>query len=434
MSFEKGTCVPTTGVGQPHASRKRRRLPTPPSSSSSDNASDCDLQPPNLPYVPGACFEIKPHNPPPPFDDGGWYHKPDPKEWNPNPWPWGEGSPDTIVEQLLAHSPRKTTPHSDQTTHHLQITHQIRCVDPCKAQIVRCLVDGRELVAKIFDPLYAGLNDCGFSPTYLSERCYSCEAAAYMRIKERGLDGRFTPKFEGCWNFELPLQDSKGGQVLREVRLILQQFIPGDTMEALIERGEAENIDPEVRLGILARLTEATSQLAFIGVRTNDNHPRNFMLAKDGDNEWDITLIDFSHSRVRDLPNSKWRPRPGHDTRLPESPITILDGSFPGGSCGGWLPKEYQGRGKKNYERRLRWMKDRWEGSSQYGPVNYDWLSGPYEDDSSDESTNGDSSDPNSGDDGPVKSHLPKTILRKSTLPTTPPLAMMVPAEMTYKA
>lgn len=372
MTSKQGACVTPTGAAEPQADCSRR-LPTPPSSSPSDELAHANLQPPPLPYVPGACFDIKPHNPPPPYDGGSSYYRPDPEEWNGDPWPWGEGSPDTFIEQYFAVPPRKTTPHPDQAARSLQVTHQIRCGDPCKAQVVRCLVDGRDLVAKIFDPLYVGLDEDGRPPTYFSERFYSCEVAAYERIKERGLDGRFTPKFEGCWYLELPLRDLNGHVVRREVRLILQQFIPGDTMQALSEQGQVDKIDPMIRMDLLDRLLETISQLHFIGVQSQDTHPRNLMVFKDANDEWQITLIDFSHSRVKDLPNSKWRTPRGQQLQLPESPVTIIWRCWPN-HCEGWVPKEYDCQTRESYDRRLKWMKDRWEGSSQYGPVKYRWL------------------------------------------------------------
>ncbi|KAG6356812.1 hypothetical protein INS49_014686 [Diaporthe citri] len=375
MGPEQGASVTPPGAAEPQPDCSLR-LPTPPStsSSSSNEVSGTILQPPPLPYVPGACFDIKPHKPPPPYDGGGEYYRPDPKEWNGDPWPWGQGSPDTTIEQYFAVPPRMTTPPPDQTVRRMEVTHQIRCGDPCKAQVVRCLVDGRDLVAKIFDPLYVGPDEYGRPPTHYSERYYSCEAAAYERIKERGLDGRFTPKYEGCWYLELPLRDLNGHIVRREVRLILQEFIPGDTMQALDERGEVDTIDPKVRMELLDRLTEIISQLEFIGVQSHDMHPRNLMIFKDAKNEWQITLIDFSHSRVQDLPNSKWRTRRGEDMQLPESPLTILWRDCWPDHCDGWVPKEYDGQTKESFERRLRWMKDRWEGSSQYGPVDHRCL------------------------------------------------------------
>ena len=259
MSSEQGVSVTPTGSAEPQTSCKRRRLPTPPTSSSPDSSCDSKLQPPPLPYVPGPCFDINPHNPPPPLDNGAWYEKPDPKEWNRDPWPRGKGAPDAVVEQLLAHPPRKTIPHPDQTARCLQVTHQIRCGDPCKAQVVRCLVEGRDLVAKILDPLYVELDyEWDFPPTYFSERFYSCEAAAYTRVKERGLDG-----------------------------------------------------------------------------------------------------------------------------------------------CSDWVPKQYDGETNDTFEGALKWMKDRWEGSSQYEPVNYGWVRGPSKDDSTeDDASEEDSSDDNSSEDG----------------------------------
>lgn len=297
-----------------------------------------------------------------------------------------------MIEQLLAHPPRKTTPHPDQTARRLQVTQQIRCGDPCKAQVVRCLVDGRDLVAKIFDPLYVGLDEDGFPPTYYSERFYSCEAAAYKRIKEGGLDGRFTPKFEGCWSLELPLRDPEGRLIHREVRLILQQFIPGDTMQTLLERGVVGNFDPHVRMDMMDRLMEACSELDFIGVRNDDIHPRNLMVFKDAKKEWQMTLIDFSHSRVRDLKYSKWFTRRGEDQQLPESPITIFYGHCWPPGCLGWVPQEYDGETKDSFDRRLKRMKDRWEGSSQYEPVNYRWLHNPFEPQPTEDDSIGDES------------------------------------------
>lgn len=376
MSSENGT--PTDTV-EPDSDRSRR-LPTLPSSSSSQFDGVASLRPPPLPYVPGACFDIKPNSPPPPYDGGYGYYKPDPREWNGYPWPRGQGAPNTIVEQFLAHPPRKTIPHPDQTARCLKIIQQIRCGDPCKAQVVRCLMDGRELVAKIFDPLYVGLDGDDFPPTYFSERFYSCEAAAYNKISEDSLDSRFTPKFEGCWSLELPLRDAKGHVIRREVHLILQQFIPSTTMQGLLEQGEAKKIDPRVRMDLVGQVMEFYSQLFFIGVINDDVHPRNLIIDKGANNEWNITLVDFSHSRVKDLPNSMWRTCRGDDERLLESPMTLWWGDWPPG-CSEWVPKKYNGHTEESFEMSLKWMKDRWEGAKQYKPVKYEWLRGSLIDD-----------------------------------------------------
>lgn len=66
------------------------------------------------------------------------------------------------------------------------------------AQVVRYRVDRTDLVAKIFNPLYIGIDkEYRLPPTYYSTRFYSYKAAAYKRIKKRSLDRRYTPKFIG---------------------------------------------------------------------------------------------------------------------------------------------------------------------------------------------------------------------------------------------
>lgn len=333
---------------------------------------------PPLPYVPDACFYIKPHNPPPPFDDGQWYINPQPKDWNWHPWPKGVPRPSTAIERCLAHPPRKTTVPQDQIARRLVITRQIRCGEGVAAQLVEChLGDPKaKLVAKIFDPLYL-FDDEWHSPTYFSERYYSCEAAAYMRIRERGLNGKFTPRFDGCWSFEIPVRINADREARREVRLILQQFIPGDTMEALIESGKAQNISIDVRMDIIARLMEIHSKLDFIGVRHEDSYTRNVIVSKHLGDKWHVTLIDFSHSGVMGLENSKWHRRRDDDAKLPRSPITVCYGHWPVLPLPvieeHWIDKKY-----RSSRERLRWMNERWGKSSgkssQYQPVDESQL------------------------------------------------------------
>ncbi|KAK2603312.1 hypothetical protein N8I77_009777 [Diaporthe amygdali] len=394
-SKQDARIAPTTAATKPQAGGRGHPNHTRPppferadTPTASSKRSAVAIPQPSLPYVPGACFDIKPHKPPPAFHTSSGHSGPDPSEWDDDPWPGFEGAPSTIVELCLEHRPRRTSPPPDQASRRLQVTQQIRCGDPCNTQVVRCRVhgkgmdgkeelDGKDLVAKIFDSLYIGLEKCEeheCSPTYFAEHYYSSEAAAYIRIKEKKLDGKYTPRFEDCWFLELPLYDAEGRLVARrEVRLILQQFIPGDTMEALINRGEVEEIDPKVRMGLLDRLMEAHSQLSWVGVQSNDLHPRNYMVSKDSNDfdGWQITLIDFSHSRVLEHPDCVRKDRP-----LPESPITTMGRRWPP-RCQRWIPKESDCRSKESFDRRLKWMKKRWEGMSEYGPINSEWLPKP---------------------------------------------------------
>jgi hypothetical protein len=72
------------------------------------------------------------------------------------------------------------------------------------------------LVAKIFDPLYRWEDvalDEPHSPVGLADSEWSCEAASYVRIRERSLDGRYTPRFKGCWSFDIPRGTLRGRAV-----------------------------------------------------------------------------------------------------------------------------------------------------------------------------------------------------------------------------
>ncbi|KAK7697169.1 hypothetical protein SLS64_013822 [Diaporthe eres] len=442
---------------------------------------------PALPYVAGACFKIKRHEPLTPFD-GYVYKNPevsslsDPvlpaeilrpaeiSEPSDNLTPWVlfpcedtdpcKIPPWTITERYLRHRPRKTTPHEDKTTRRLEIVRQIRVRDGAYSQVVQCRVDGIEgpLVAKIFDPLYSSNDvepDEGQSPVGLTESDWSREAAAYVKIEEMikqgKFDGRYTPRFEGCWSFDIPYelelvsnsaaghvsttatttagrQSGRSGQkrkressdellrrtikVTRNVRLLLMEYIPGDSILNLIVSGEYRKIPAEVRMDLVAQVAEAESALWHIYVSHGDRHSRNVVVVcaekddhhssssshpkndeegarngqerreqrEQGVQEWRAVWVDFGNSVVLDLPNAtiniKGRLPPLGE--LPPNPMTRCRGSWPIFDLRldddiNWIDKRYA-----NFEARRKWMEARWgEGSSnahRYEPIDYDKL------------------------------------------------------------
>lgn len=451
---------------------------------------------PALPYVAGACFEIKRHERLTPFDNDTCYEYPEvsslsdpvlpteilrPSEilepWdNLTPWTWSASEdtnpskipPETITERYLMHRPRKTTPHhEDRTARRLEIVSQIRVRDGAYAQVVQCRVNGIHgpLVAKIWDPLYRWDDvelDEPDSPVGLSETEWSCEAAAYAKIKEEGLDGRYTPRFEGCWSFEIPYelelvsnastttgggQAGRGGRkrrrvsseepacrtirVTRNVRLLLMEYIPGDSILHLLETGAYRNIPPEVRMDLLAQVAEVGSALWHIRVSHRDRHSRNVVVVRvkkedhrsssltcsssssshsvkgeegvrngqlcgekreQGVQEWRVVLVDFGQSVVLDQPNahSNLRGRLPPTLPLPPNPMTRCRGSWPIDGLrlapdwdddepeeeANWIDKRYD-----SFEARRKWMEARWgDGSTSahlYQPVEYDKLHEP---------------------------------------------------------
>ncbi|POS71528.1 hypothetical protein DHEL01_v210078 [Diaporthe helianthi] len=453
-----------------------------------------DSKRPVLPYVEGACFEIKRHKPLTPFDNGKCYEPPEPEASSlSNPLlpddilppskivdpidhltPWDESSsdpskipPNTITERYLRHRPRKTEPHEDGKVRQLEILHQIRVRDGAYAQVVRCRVDGIRglLVAKIFDPLYRWDDvhlDDDWSPVGFSESEWSCEAAAYERIQARGLDGRYTPRFEGCWSFDVPWElelvpasntaincattgggphsrrneegRRQGFKVTRNVRLLLMEYIPGDSILNLLETGAYRGIPSAVRMDLLANIAEAQSALWYIRVSQGDRHTRNVMVGKyieddevddvggaeqnghrpwspsslhqangeerspngqerpegqepGGSQKWRVVLIDFGRSVVRDLPNTciNIRGRVFPEGKLPQNPMTRCKGLWPvyplclepgTQNEANWVDQKYD-----SFEAMRKWMEERWgKGSARahlYQPIEYDKLCKP---------------------------------------------------------
>lgn len=316
----------------------------------------------------------------------------------------------TITERYLRHRPRKAKPHHEErTTHHLETVRQIMVRDGTSSQVVQCRVDGIQglLVAKIFDSLYRWDDvelDEGQSPVGLTESEWSREAAAHAMIEEmikkKKFDGRYTPRFEGFWSFHMPYElelvsNRAAGHVsttattmtigsqsvgsgrkrrrasleeparrnikaTRNVRLLLMEYIPGDSILHLLKTGAYRDIPAVVRMDLLARIAETESALWHIRVSHGDRHSWNVVVlcAKKEDHhsssstfsssplgkgkeetengyerrenrekgvqEWRAVFVDFGSSVVLDLPNAKsnlkGRLRPAGE--LPPNPMT----------------------------------------------------------------------------------------------------------------
>lgn len=210
----------------------------------------------------------------------------------------------------------------DGTTRCLDIVRQIRVHNGAYSQFVQCRVDGIQgpLVAKIFDPLYSSDDvelDEGQSPVGLTESEWSREAAAYAKIKEEGLDGRYTPRFEGCWSFDMPYelelvsnraaghvstadtttggrQSGRSGErrhgessdelvrrtikVTRNVYLLLMEYIPGNSIIHLLKLGNYKKIPAKVRIDLVAQVAKAESALWHIRVSHGDRYSRNVVV------------------------------------------------------------------------------------------------------------------------------------------------------------
>lgn len=321
-----------------------------------------DLKPP-LPYTSGTVLQIKQHIPPPPFGPG--YETP----FRRSPLRDFRERYSTPSRLCLANPPPETPPHPYQNIYSLKIVDQIACSDKRGAQVVSCYFVGHQadlLVAKIFDPLYYDWWD--YEPTYLADYHYSREAAAFLRLRyvkdadkmgypgvAEALEGSI-PAYRGCWTFETALLDNQR----RDVRMILMNHFPLPSIQSIADRGEAKIIAAELRMQLFAKALELHCWLMYFGVDQRDFWPRNILV---GLEQRQVVLLDFSHSAVRDLPNSRWVTRDEDPPNRPKSPIELFGASL-GSSMGDWIPDELQTR-----KAQKAWFKKMWGKSEVFAPV-----------------------------------------------------------------
>lgn len=164
-------------------------------------------------------------------------------------------------------------PLKNQQVHSLYVLDDVSC-NQGRAQVVRCYLDGDEkqtYVAKIFDPVYMRYPS---DVTYAVDRDLTNESWAYDEICDCGLDGKYTPKYHGSFEFSLPLLNPPGtpGQSYNG-RLILLEDVPGVSMQDLIDDDTIWKIPPQLRLDILASALEIDCHLRFIGIIHQDLAP-----------------------------------------------------------------------------------------------------------------------------------------------------------------
>lgn len=323
-------------------------------------ASDADNLKPPLPYVAGCRLDIKRHTPPEPI--GGGYKRPQ-RRRHPEYKELQEYK--TASSLCLACPPLETPPHPDGTVHHMAITGQIACGDSRGPQLVTCRLDSdsktKLRVAKIFDPLYYDYEHRDCDVTYLADRHYAAESASYQKLRDAGVEGKFTPRYNGSWTFETPLLDGRR----RAVRMVLMDQVSCPSMLSLIENGVAAGIPPDRRMRALAQALEAHRWLEFYGVQHADFMPRNIMVNIGRDTRQSpvqVTIIDFGDAYVRDLPNSKWVTVPEYRKARPASPMNLFR-FYRWNAFKSWVPEQLHSR-----RALVEWLRGQWGGSTVFEP------------------------------------------------------------------
>ncbi|KAM0435887.1 hypothetical protein ACHAPT_002779 [Fusarium lateritium] len=308
----------------------------------------------------GLCLPIHRHVPPRPF--GRYYVKGNERQ------PAGEELLKGIPQShwCLQQPPTETSPHADLATATLHIIDGIACEDGRGAQIIKCYLDQDEeqiYVAKIYDPLYYAYRDrdrgTPVDVTWMADKDYSREAAAYEELKRSRVDGLFAPKYHGSWTFDMALPTEP--ETARSVRLILMEWIEGVSMWSLMEpEKKKRRIPPQQRLDMLAEAMEVEAKVNFYGVKHGDFAPRNIMLVGSDLEKRPpkVKLVDFNKSVVYDEPNCRYT---RSSTHLPIHPQHRH-----WGSCN---PEFVNCVPEPQRSRPLAfkgWLKQRWDGSEEF--------------------------------------------------------------------
>jgi serine/threonine protein kinase len=311
-------------------------LPSPPTSPSKEQRS---------PYVEGAKFLARRHEPPTTFEMG--YHERHRRR---------PKVPDdaTHLDWCLAHPPAPGTTHTEDTRY-IDISKCIRTGENCGAQIV-LTVDG--FVAKLYDPLYYEFPDREYPDENLNvtdsaDEEYITEAAAYLQLLDTPLQGTITPKYHGSWTLDMPVVIGEQQQP-REVRMIIIEYVPGTSMQEI----DPTTLIQQERENIMLKLIEADIDLRFSGVRHDDLEPRNVILSlaqsdsTDGSQDLRICIFDFGHCAI--LNHEGRRLGPYSEVR---NPLYYWTTSFEW-SDWGWLPPQ---------EEANEWMWKNWEDGGKEG-------------------------------------------------------------------
>ncbi|KAJ9219570.1 hypothetical protein DTO027B5_4838 [Paecilomyces variotii] len=182
----------------------------------------------------------------------------------------------------------------------LEIQDAFRVGDRCNAQVFtakvlqappnfRCLQPGKEIITKIYDPLY--FNDEGgyINPFRSVDKHYTHEARTYDVLSD--IQGQLIPTFYGSYTSDIPVD----GHLKRTVRLILLDYIPGTSMQQV----NPKDFSQQTRQQIMRSIVDFETLIFQRNIALTDLSPRNIVMKE----TLDLIFIDFAGAlfgRTRD--------------------------------------------------------------------------------------------------------------------------------------
>ncbi|KAE8163869.1 hypothetical protein BDV40DRAFT_287402 [Aspergillus tamarii] len=249
-----------------------------------------DISKPNLPYVGGFEFSVVEFFPP----------EPQIKTFILSPDEAFQRQNTDVLRRCLAKKPLPGWLGSRAL--HLKIKKAIRVGDGKTSQIV--LVDvlsgqgfTTPLVAKLYDPLYYDHSLDDVDPFLYVDVEYTRETAAYRHLHSHG--EKHVPEYYGSYTMDISHSDGQS----RTVRLILLQYIAGNSMDALQPR----DFTQPLRKIIMEQIVNVESRLYENNLWHRDTSPRNIIIQRPDSNSSNpqITFIDFGHASLGRSPDPK---------------------------------------------------------------------------------------------------------------------------------
>ncbi|KAE8373392.1 hypothetical protein BDV26DRAFT_272220 [Aspergillus bertholletiae] len=240
-----------------------------------------DKPKPDLPYVKGYEFSVREFFPPEPQNKPTFTLSPD------------EGFQRQNIDVLTRCFARKPlSGRLGSRTLRLKINEPIRVGDENRSQIV--LVDAvsgqapaTTMVAKLYDPLYYDHSNDDVDPFLFVDIEFTRETAAYTHLHSHG--ETHVPEYYGSYTMDI----SHSNRQFRTVRLILFQYIAGNSMAALQPHGFRQVL----REAILEQIINVESRLYESNLWHRDTSPRNIIIRGLGSNVH-VTIIDFGHASI----------------------------------------------------------------------------------------------------------------------------------------
>jgi serine/threonine protein kinase len=273
---------------------------------------------PSLPYQPGRHLTLLSHQPPAPTTfDCSLNSKTADERRSKHP-----------LARCLSHSP---LPGKDgHHTAELVICRPIRVGDEHSAQVMAVRVKSSssndlptdtDLAAKIYDPLYFDHEQDEADPFLCVDRDYSHETAAYTALST--LQGGIIPKYFGSFSIKL-----RAGPTFRTVRLILFEFIPGQSMRQL----SSAKLSQPIRQTIMKAVIDAESLIYTHNVVHMDMRPANVLICGIPQVQR-VVIIDFGQCAIGRHPLRQY-----HQKYLPGVPISpLLRWNKPRGNFESWI-------------------------------------------------------------------------------------------------